>query len=125
LLPVGESCSRVRVATRTIGTITDTASRSVTPSSALMGSVRRSCRTLNRPLPRLARNPESPLAVRTSCSIRATLGIAAEPTVSPVSGAPNGCHAVPLVYCRSQVMMRGSTVTRSVPRRGMSVRSTA
>src|SRR5207253_2277843 len=82
-----------RVATRTIGTDTLSDSRSLSPSSAVMGVVRRSWRTLSRLWPRFATKPGTPDATRTSCSSRATTGIDAAPTVSPVSGRPNGRSA--------------------------------
>ena len=122
--PLLEICRWARVATRTIGTDTLTDSRSLSPSSALMGVVRRSWRTLSRLCPRFATKPGTPDATRTSCASRATTGMAAAPTVSPVRGSPSGRRA-PFTNCASQPTMRGSNVTRSLPCPATSARSTA
>jgi len=121
--PLLEICRWARVATRTIGTDTLTDSRSLSPSPAVIGVVRRSWRTLNRLWPRFATKPGTPDATRTSCSSRATTGMAVAPTVSPVSGSPNGSRA-PFTNCASHPTIRGSNVTRSRPCPATSARST-
>src|SRR5690242_1076121 len=62
--------------------------------------------------------------MRTFCSICATAGMYRPPTVSPVSGAPSRIRPA-AVNWSFHVITRGSKVTRSTPRSGMSVRSTA
>src|SRR5256886_6177402 len=49
-------------------------------------------------------------ATRTSCSSRATTGIDAAPTVSPVSGRPNGRRA-PFTNCASHPTIRSEEHT--------------
>ena len=66
----------------------------------------------------------SPVTVRTFCSSCPSTGMYRLPTVSPVS--PNPSRRRPAsVNSSFQVMMRGSNVTRRMPRAGTSVRSTA